>query len=164
MQIIRVILIFSYKENIMKEVSKAKNGNTEYVESVILKSGPRVFSEAILGKVIHNTPGLQDFILKIGRYKRYPKTPEITDPKSELTLDNEEFGKLITYLETNYGPLKLEEGKYLEITQNETLPILKQIQKLNIPDEKQALELIESGLLTDNLQTAINTIKRKKSD
>lgn len=163
MQIIRDILIFSYKENIMKEVSKARNGNTEYVESVILKSGPRVFSEAILGKVIHNTPGLQDFILKIGRYKRYPKTPEITDPKSELTLDNEEFGKLITYLETNYGPLKLGEGKYLEVTQNETLPILKQIQKLNIPDEKQALELIESGLLTDNLQTAINTIKRKKA-
>ena len=70
---------------------------------------------------------------------------------------------MITYLETNYGPLKLGEGKYLEITQNETLPILKQIQKLNIPDEKQALELIESGLLTDNLQTAINTIKRKKA-
>jgi hypothetical protein len=56
----------------------------------------------------------------------------------------------------------LGEGKYLEITQNETLPILRQIQKLNIPDEKQALELIDSGLLTDNLQTAINTIKRKK--
>lgn len=147
----------------MQEVSKAKNGNTEYVDPVILKSGPRVFSEAILGKVVHNTPGIQDFTLKIGRYKRYPKTPEIIEPKSELTLDNKEFCRLIAYLETNYGPLKLGEGKYLEITQNETLPILKQIQKLNIPDEKQALELIESGLLTDNLQAAINTIKRKKA-
>ena len=147
----------------MQKVSKAKNGNTEYVAPVMLKSGPKAFSEAKLGKVIHNTPGVQDFTLKIGRYKRHPKKPEITEPKSELTLNNEEFCKLITYLETNYGPLKLGEGKYLEITQNETLPILKQIQKLNIPDEKQALELIESGLLTDNLQTAINTIKRKKA-
>lgn len=147
----------------MQKVSKAKNGNTEYVAPVMLKSGPKAFSEAKLGKVIHNTPGVQDFTLKIGRYKRHPKRPEITEPKSELTLNNEEFCKLITYLETNYGPLKLGEGKYLEITQNETLPILKQIQKLNIPDEEQALELIESGLLTDNLQTAINTIKRKKA-
>lgn len=147
----------------MQEVSKAKNGNTEYVEPVILKSGPRAFSEAILCKVVHNTPGIQDITLKIGRYKRYPKRPEIIEPKSELTLDNEEFCKLVKYLETNYGPLKLGEGKYLEITQNETLPILKQIQKLNIPDERQAIELIESGLLTDNIQIAINTIKRKKA-
>ncbi len=147
----------------MREVSKSKNGNTEYVEPVTLKSGPRAFSEAILGKVVHKTPGIQDFTLKIGRYKRFQKMPEITEPKSELTLDNEEFCKLIEYLENNYGPLKLGEGTYLEIQQNGILPILKQIQKLNIPDEKQAIDLIESGILTDNLQTAINTIKRKEA-
>jgi len=147
----------------MQEVNKSRNGNIEYVEPVTLKAGPQSYSEAILGKVIHNTPGKQDFTLKLGRYKRFSKKPEISQPKSELTLTNEEFEKLIKYLETYYGPLKLGEGKYLQITQNETLPILKQIQQLKIPDEKQALELIESGLLTDNLQTAINTIKRKNA-
>lgn len=147
----------------MKEVNKAKNGKIEYVDSITLKSGPRAYSEAIFGKVIHNTPGVQDFTLKIGRYKKNSKIPEVSEPKSELTLDNEEFCKLIEYLEANYGPLKLGEGKYLEIQQSSALPILKQIQKLNIPDERQALDLIESGLLTDNIQTAVNTIKRKKA-
>lgn len=147
----------------MQEVNKSRNGNIEYVEPMILKSGPRAYSEAILGKILHNTPNKQDFTLKLGRYKKYSKIPENFEPKSELTLDNEEFCKLITYLEANYGPLKLGEGKYLAITQDETLPILKQIQKLNIPNETKALELIESGLLTDNLQTAITTIQRKKA-
>lgn len=147
----------------MKEVNKAKNGKIEYVDPVVLKSGPRAFSEAIMGKVLHNTPGVQDFTLKIGRYKKNSKIPEINEPKSELTLDNEEFCRLISYLESNYGPLKLGEGKYLEIQQSSALSILKQIQSLKIPDEKQALDLIESGLLTDNIQLAITTIKRRKA-
>lgn len=147
----------------MQEVNKAKNGNTDYVKSFTLKLGPRAYSEAILGKVIHKTTDKQDITLKLGRYKKYTKIPETQSPKSELTLDNEEFNNLIKYIELNYGPLKLGEGKYLQINQDETLPILRQIQQLSIPDEKQAMELIESGLLTDKLQDAINTIRRKKA-
>ena len=60
----------------MKEVNKAKNGKIEYVDSITLKSGPRAYSEAIFGKVIHNTPGVQDFTLKIGRYKKNSKITE----------------------------------------------------------------------------------------
>lgn len=152
-------VIISKGSKDMQEINRNNSGNFEYSKPKILKSSKKSFTEALLGKIVHKTSNKLDFTLKLGRYK-YPKQPDNFVPKSELTLDNEEFTNLINYIEENYEPLKLGQGKYLHITNTETLPILKQIQKLNIPNDKKAFELIESGILTDELQIVIDTIKR----
>lgn len=69
--------------------------------------------------------------LKIGRYKKtewyetYLKTgvPEVKEPKSELTLDNEELDKLVNYINHHYYPLSNNENKYLTFD-NETMSTL----------------------------------------
>ena len=76
----------------------------------ILRDRPQVRTRAVFWKIPHNTKE-DDVSLKIGRYKK-PKnwkeeeSPETLTPKSELTLDNEEFLNLIQFLQEEYEPFK----------------------------------------------------------
>ncbi len=70
-----------------------------------------------LWKIPHKS-GIDDVRLKVGRYKKEvkatgssflveePESPEIGDPKSELTLGQEEFASLIKFLQDNYDRLR----------------------------------------------------------
>ena len=79
-----------------------------------LRSRPRVVTRVALWKIPHRTGG-DTLSFKIGRYAR-PKVfggdeePETLEPKSELTLDDEEFQALIEFLQENYEPFR--EGLY----------------------------------------------------
>lgn len=105
------------------EVKQSKgNENVEHIEPIELKNKPLVYSQAhfVRIKTGENTNKLS---LKIGRYKKsewfnmYLKTGklEVTDPKSELTLDNEELDNLVTYINQHYYPLANNESKYLSV-------------------------------------------------
>jgi hypothetical protein len=69
-----------------------------------------VVTQACLWSIPHDS-GREDIALKIGRYKK-PKfgrggaAPEIKEPKSELTLNDEEFKALIEFVKENYEPFR----------------------------------------------------------
>ncbi len=98
----------------MQIVSKSKNG-IDYV-SGLLKEKKTIATKVLFYKVPHEHQ-VDDLSLKIGRYIKSKgftqETLETENPKSELTLDSEEFANLIQFIESNHGPLLLGAGKYI---------------------------------------------------
>ena len=87
----------------LTEVKQSKsNENIEHIEPAELKDKKQVYSQAHFVR-IKTGENESKLSLKIGRYKKtkwyesYLKTgvPEVKEPKSELTLDNEELDKLV---------------------------------------------------------------------
>lgn len=69
----------------------------------VLRTKPTVVTRAAFWKIPHHTPK-EDICLKLGRYKKLEffgdkEEPECQEPKSELTLDHEEFQSLIEFLQ-----------------------------------------------------------------
>lgn len=99
----------------MKIVNTSKNG-IDYVTGV-LKEKKTVLTKVLFYKVPHNGQA-DDLSLKLGRYKKSGifsvESIDNLDPKSELTLDNEEFNNLVHFIEENHGPLLLGAGKYIQ--------------------------------------------------
>ena len=76
----------------------------------VLRNRPSVITRAVFWSIPHDS-GKEDISLKLGRYKK-PKemlddeVPESLQPKSELTLDDEEFKALIEFLREHYEPFR----------------------------------------------------------
>ena len=132
-----------------KEVFQSKAG-IDYVQPKKLSSKVRVYTQAFLEKIPHSTEGKIDVCLKIGRYKLNGAV-ETKEPKSELTLENDELNNLIKYLEENYRPIKLGKGKYIAIDDSEASQLLYRFKSVVSSDENTARQLLESGVLTDNV-------------
>jgi hypothetical protein len=80
-----------------------------HIEKVLCEKAT-VLSRALFWRILHNS-GKEDVHLKIGRYRKPPdwpfvEAPETMTPKSELTLDDEEFRKLIEFIQENYEPFR----------------------------------------------------------
>ena len=90
----------------MSEIKVSKKG-VEYASPKVLKEKQRVYSQALLMKIPHDHKESTDISRKIGRYT-FPYGQVVADqPKSELTLDNEELNALISYISDNYTPINL---------------------------------------------------------
>lgn len=100
----------------MVQIVKTSSKGIDYV-SGLLKQKKKVVTKTVFYKIPHNEKE-DDLHLKIGRYNIKGifniETLETDDPKSELTLDNEEFTNLIQFIEENHGPLLLGAGKYIQ--------------------------------------------------
>jgi len=85
----------------------------------ILRDKQTVITRAIFWKIPHYS-GKEDIRLKLGRYKK-PKDwfdreeLEVLEPKSELTLDQEEFKSLINFLQENYEPFRKGVKAYIPL-------------------------------------------------
>src|SRR4051812_33479101 len=69
-----------------------------------------VVTRAVFWKIPHDS-GTEDIRLKLGRYKKsdgfdLDEEPETLLPKSELTLDQEEFQALLAFLRESYEPFR----------------------------------------------------------
>lgn len=79
--------------------------------SKVLREKPSVITRAVLWKIPHDTPR-DDIRLKLGRYKKSDEdpfaddVPETLEPKSELSLDDEEFKALIEFIREQYEPFR----------------------------------------------------------
>jgi hypothetical protein len=76
----------------------------------VLLSKPTVTTRAVFWKIPHNTKK-EDICLKLGRYKKSGffgenEEPESQQPKSELTLNHDEFQSLIEFLQQSYEPFR----------------------------------------------------------
>ncbi|MFA5011161.1 MAG: Shedu immune nuclease family protein [Ignavibacteria bacterium] len=112
----------------------------------------------------------EDICLKIGRYSKNnfaPDTPEVENPKSELTLDNEEFQNLLAFLSENYEPFKKGVKEYIPIDEKFDHQQVKHLKAIFAdPDKQKVLDFIaKNNILPEDLiaslqnQTRINAVR-----
>lgn len=149
----------------MQVIKSTKNG-IDYLIGT-LKDKARTVTRAFFWKIPHHTQG-EDVSLKIGRYKKtfgQLETIECAEPKSELTLDNEEFKELLNFIEENYEPFKQGVKRYLPINEKfdpKSVAHLKAI--FDNPDKKQVLDFIAThNILPDDLVVGLQTQSRIKA-
>lgn len=147
----------------MATVGKSKGGIEYLVE--ILKEKPKTITRVLFWKIPHNTRQ-EDICLKIGRYdKDGYESPETRQPKSELTLDNDEFQKLLKFLSSNYEPFKKGLKKYIPIDEKFDEKSIEHLQAIfNNPDKQKILDFIaKNDILPDDLIAGIQNQVRVKA-
>jgi len=128
----------------------------------ILKDGVKVISKAVFWRIPHHS-SVEDICLKIGRYNKASLgNLESEKPKSELTLDNEEFHKLLDFISANYAPMKDGAKTYITIDDPKLAPTLKAI--FGHKDKAKVLELIISNdLVPDDIINGIKLQEKNKA-
>lgn len=147
------------------QISSTKNG-IDYLIGT-LKEKARTITRVAFWKIPHNTP-TEDVCLKIGRYTKLPdhsEEVECGNPKSELTLENDEFKALISFIEKNYEPFKQGVKRFVPIDEKfdpQSLTHLKAI--FDNPDKNKVLDFIATNsILPDDLIAGIQIQARKKA-
>ncbi len=125
-------------------IVEATEKGIEYLRGV-LKKKQSVVTRAVFWRIPHKEEKKEDICLKIGRYKTAGIGVEMLEsetPKSELTLDNEEFEKLIEFLQENYEPFKEGIKQYLPL-ENIRSADVEQIKAIfNRPDKRGLVDFI----------------------
>jgi hypothetical protein len=131
-----------------------------------LRQKKTVTTRAFLWKIPHNSERV-DVRLKLGRYQTasgLPKSniPESSNPKSELTLDEEEFDSLIGFLRENYEPFRQGFNAFIPIDKPFTKENAEQVKKLfSLPDKTKLVRFIlENELISADLSTALENMRR----
>lgn len=150
------------------EVKQSKyKENIEYIEPMELANKIKVYSQAHFVRV---KIGENDFklTLKIGRYKKIDfggidiksGMVENKNPKSELTLDNEELNNLVDYINKNYYPLSNNETNYLALNDETMSTLIK-----NSPESISKLisVAIKNDLNLKDINKMIEISDRKKA-
>lgn len=147
------------------QIIKQSKGGISYLVA-ILKRKAKTITKAILWRIPHNTPQ-DDVRLKIGRYKRIFKieTPESSKPKSTLTLDNDEFQALLTFLEENYEPFKKGIRKYIQIDEKFDQGNIDHIKAIfSDPDKQKVLDfIVTNDILPEDLVSSLQYQLRAKA-
>lgn len=132
----------------------------------ILKTKQRVITRAVFWKIPHNS-NQDDVRLKLGRYKK-PESfneeaePEVLDPKSELTLDQDEFKALIEFLQQNYEPFRKGVKAFIPLDKPFDTENAIQIKALfSLPDKHEVIKFIlENNVIPHDLAVALQQAKR----
>lgn len=144
----------------MTEIKESEKGIT-YAKPTILKEKQRVYSEALLMKIPHKHTSEPDISLKIGRY-RLPLSLESRNPKSELTLDNDELNALIKYVSESYKPIRLGAGEYISTSGDEG-KLLISFKELISKKADVARLLIDNNILSEQVFAAAAFIKKQSA-
>ena len=150
----------------MKTIRTSKDG-IDYLIG-ILKDKARTIARAILWKIPHRDSEGENISLKIGRYNKngfVPERLEVENPRSELTLENEEFQNLLEFLGHNYEPFKEGFKKYIPIDgdfSQESIEDLKAF--FDTPDKEKILDLIvRNKILSDDLVAGLQNRSRVRA-
>lgn len=131
----------------MAIVRKTQRG-VEYLFG-LLKEKATVVTRVTFWKIPHVNTGQEDIRLKIGRYNKNgfaPDTLEVGSPKSELTLDHDEFQKLLEFLTDNYEPFKKGVKEYIPIDVNFDHEQIKHLKAVFAdPDKQKVLDFISTN-------------------
>jgi hypothetical protein len=90
---------------------------------------------------------------------------ETNDPKSELTLDNEEFLNLVQFIQENYEPFKKGIKQYIPIEGNFDQDDINHLKGLfETPEKQQLIDFIVSNqIIPEDLIVALQSINRSKA-
>jgi len=151
----------------MTTVKKTDKG-IEYLFG-LLKEKAKTITRVAFWKIPHKKQQ-EDICLKIGRYNKAdftPETLEVANPKSELTLDNDEFQQLLEFLYSNYEPFKQGIKKYIPLDEKFDQNSIEHLKAIfDNPDKQKVLNFIASNdILTEELiiglqyQARINAVR-----
>lgn len=134
----------------------------------LLKEKAKTITRVALWKIPHKNTPQEDICLKVGRYNKNdfaPETPENENPKSELTLDNEEFQNLLKFLWENYEPFKKGVKKYIPIDQKFDQKSIEHLRGIfDNPDKQKVLDFIaQNNILPDDLVAGLQNQTRIKA-
>ena len=131
-----------------------------------LRIKPTVITRAVFWKIPHNS-GKEDVCLKIGRYNKSKnigdkELPESLEPKSELTLDNEEFNALVKLLREHYEPFKQGVKAFIPLSKPYEKENAKQIRALfSLPDKRKLVDFILSNkIIPEELALGLQQARR----
>lgn len=149
----------------MKIVKHTQEG-IDYLIGLLKEKQQRI-TRAIFWK-IHRSSGEEEISLKIGRYVKEGFTPEELEsnvPKSELTLDNEEFVNLLNFISENYEPFKKGIKKYIPIDDRFDESSIDHIRAFFDNPERQTLlnYIDENNILPEDLVIDLQHRKRVKA-
>jgi len=135
----------------------------------ILKNKPTVITRAVFWKIPHNTEQ-EDVRLKLGRYKKPPEfdaneEPESLEPKSELTLDQEEFKSLIEFLQQSYEPFRQGIKAFIPLDRPFDAENAKQIRALfSLPDKRELVRFIlDNNVIPNELAAGLRQAQRAQA-
>lgn len=136
-------------------------------KSVVLRRKKTVFSRAHFWKIPHDS-GAEDINLKIGRYKIMEDLKDALEtgqPKSELTLDHEEFQALLKFLGENYEPFRQGVRAFIPLDRPFDIESAKQIRALfSLPDKKALVAFIlKNEVIPEDLEAGLRQAQRAKA-
>jgi Domain of unknown function (DUF4263) len=133
----------------------------------ILKRKASVVTRALLWRIPH-TSGKEDVRLKLGRYRWTEDLQEVAEnlnPKSELTLDEEEFHALLKFLGDNYEPFRKGVKAFIPLDRPFDAENATQIRALfSLPDKKELVAFIlKNEVIPDELEAGLRQAHRIKA-
>lgn len=135
----------------------------------VLRSKPSVVTRAVFWKIPHNTER-EDIRLKLGRYKKPAdfdenEVPENLDPKSELTLDREEFLSLIEFLRLHYEPFRQGVKAFIPLDRPFDPDNAQQIRALfSLPDKRELIKFIlRNDVIPEELRAGLQQARRARA-
>lgn len=135
----------------------------------VLLNKPRVVTRAVFWKIPHHTER-EDVCLKLGRYKKSPdfdveEEPESLEPKSELTLNQDEFKALIDFLQQSYEPFKQGIKAFIPLDRPFDAENAKQIRALfSLPDKQKLVHFIlENEVIPEELAAGLRQAQRTRA-
>lgn len=146
----------------MQVIRTSKDG-LSYLRTV-LRQKRSVVTVAVLWRIPHHTAN-EEVHLKLGRYARTgfnEETLEVTNPKSELTLDDEEFQSLLKFVGENYEPFKAGVRRYIPIDETFSKENIEHIRAIfRNPNKEDLLKFIlNNDLLPEQVLHDIEYKKR----
>lgn len=135
----------------------------------VLLSKKTVITRSVFWKIPHDS-GKEDIHLKIGRYKKPAdfhddEVPETLEPKSELTLDHEEFQALIAFLQESYEPFRQGVKAFLPLDRPFDSANAEQIRALfSLPNRREIVKFIlENRLISSELAAGLRQAHRARA-
>lgn len=144
--------------------------------SKVLRNKKTVITRAVFWKIPHNS-GIEDIRLKIGRYRKPAMVPgseflkqgaetlEVSEPKSELTLDQKELASLIEFLQTHYEPFKAGVKAFIPLDSPFDVDSANQIKALfSLPNKKDVVQFIlKHNVIPEELGFGLEQARRIKA-
>lgn len=128
-----------------------------------------VITRAVFWKIPHDS-GKEDIRLKVGRYKKatgieFKEEPESLVPKSELTLDHEEFQALVSFLQESYEPFRQGVKAFLPLDRPFAVANAEQIRALfSLSDKRELVRFIlQNNVIPDDLAAGLRQARRAKA-
>lgn len=135
----------------------------------VLQNKKSVITRAVFWKIPHNSDQ-EDVRLKLGRYKKplragEVEVPESLEPKSELTLDQEEFKSLIEFLQQNYEPFRQGVKAFIPLDRPFDSENAKQIRALfSLPKKRELIQFIlDHNVIPAELAAGLRQAQRTRA-
>jgi hypothetical protein len=135
----------------------------------VLRNRPSVITRAVFWSIPHDS-GKEDISLKLGRYKKpteilNDEVPESLQPKSELTLDDEEFKALIEFLREHYEPFRQGIKAFIPLDKPYENENAAQIRALfSLPDKQKLIQFILSNnVIPEDLAIGLQQANRVRA-